>query len=189
MENVRVDFYTGDGFQSESLDFLPIQKEIPIQKYHWEGESLRMSNQSGNGFHQAMSSNSGMVCQRFDITSVYNWPETKVEMKDKSIELPLNGKRRTTIPQFYKRTVKRTVFAQVCYPSKFSSSLKEDIELCAKSAIADSVAVAIASGVTGAYPIFKRAFEKALSEKLPDKKDKVSFALKTEIVSTNWVEL
>lgn len=184
MEKIRVDFYTVNGYRSEDVVFHPIYAKLPGQKFVWEENEENLLNSSGT-YPDSKSSEVGLECQRFDIASVDDWMETNTDTEEPSDDLSVTDGNEE--PDTDVLTSKKTIFAQVCYPADFADGIKEEIVRCARLAIQSAEAAAISSGISGAYPVYKNAFESALTEKMGSKKDQIKFSLKTETTGSNSV--
>ncbi len=186
MEKIKVEYITNEGYVEEELQLEDANNEESNEELVWdEPDTFNRVNKSMFAIETTLAA-LGSECKRFKIASTSNWPETKTEMVNRCVKIPFNGKACTKVPKVYRRTCKKTVFAEVCYPSNFSDSIKKDIEKCATGAAVAAVAAAIATGASGALPVFELAFKGCLAAKIGDKINQVKFSVKSEKECSSW---
>ncbi len=181
-----VEYITESGYKTEVLDFEDANSEDDYEDFLWEENDETLKANSAFFSIESTLEALGTECKKFTIASIGGWPETKTEWKNRCVKIPFNGKACTKLPKVYRRTCKKKVFAQICYPSNFENSIKNHIEECAKGAATAAVAAAIATGASGALPVFKAAFEGCLAAKIGNKIDQVKFSVKSEKSCSSW---
>jgi hypothetical protein len=193
MNNIEIEYITVDGnYKTEGfIEHEDDATDVVIES-NWleaidEKTTLVSPSELDDRFKSASpkAADSQMECQRIKIASIHGWPETKIVMKNKCWKV--FGKRICTkIPRPYRRSSQLTIFAEVCVPSTFEDGTKKVVTKCAIVAAAASVAVAIASGGTGALPAFKASFIACLKSQIGPETDLIDYRIATEKETGDW---
>ncbi len=120
------------------------------------------------------------------IASIKNWPEFKVTHPVKTIAKIMGRKIKTKVPQSWRRSCKKKVFAELSYPKDLEQQGKDALTSCAKDAAVASVAVAMGTGPASALPTFVGALEACVKARSAKLMDDVDATIDTDKDCSKW---
>lgn len=185
MDTIRVEYITSDGeYKKEELKWEDGEGSESFVDMDW-GE-LPEDQLVSFGTMKSDLKSTDTERERVVIASIHGWPEYKTEWRSRCISV-FRKKMCTKVPQAYRRSANMVVYAEISYPSSFEAGVKTVAKQCAIKAAAAAAATAIATGGTGAYPVFAKAFMACLQSQLGPETDLVKFSVDTERGTTgDW---
>jgi hypothetical protein len=127
-----------------------------------------------------------MAKMQIGIASIKNWPEFKVTHPVKTVAKILGKKIKTKVPQSWRRSCKKQVFAEVTYPKDLEDKGKAAIKSCSKKAAVASVIVAVETGPASALPTFVGALEACVKIESAKLANEVNASIDTDKDCSKW---
>jgi hypothetical protein len=122
----------------------------------------------------------------FKLVSIGSWPEFKTETCYKRVRIPLDGWTKVPYPCAWRRTCRKTFFAQVTLHEAAPPNFERELKDCAKKAALIAVPLILAGQVPAAIAAFAEALKSCLILKGMKVATKLQIGIHSRKVCGSW---